>query len=68
MSFIERQLQTTVRDITGWANKNGFIISNQKTTCVHFCRIRGIHPHPDILPILDPILDDMKLWTAGCWI
>ncbi|GBN86300.1 putative RNA-directed DNA polymerase from transposon BS [Araneus ventricosus] len=62
MSFIERQLQTAVRTITCWANKNGFIISNQKTSCVHFCKIRGIHPHPEIFlgdtPI--PVVSEAK--------
>ncbi|GBN96040.1 hypothetical protein AVEN_241601-1 [Araneus ventricosus] len=62
MSFIERQLQTAVKNITCWANKNGFIISNQKTSCVHFCKIRGIHPHPKIFlkdtPI--PVVSEAK--------
>ncbi|GBN92329.1 putative RNA-directed DNA polymerase from transposon X-element [Araneus ventricosus] len=31
MSFIERQLQTAVRNITCWANKNGFLSRVKKT-------------------------------------
>ncbi|GBL76972.1 hypothetical protein AVEN_12637-1 [Araneus ventricosus] len=27
-----------------WASKNGFLLSPQKTVCMHFCRRRGLHP------------------------
>ncbi|GBM50155.1 hypothetical protein AVEN_50052-1 [Araneus ventricosus] len=48
MSFIERQLQTAIKTITNWCDKNGFALSAQKTNCVHFCKLRGMHPHPEI--------------------
>ncbi|GBN89415.1 RNA-directed DNA polymerase from mobile element jockey [Araneus ventricosus] len=48
MSFIERQLQTAITAISNWCDKNGFVLSAQKTNCVHFCKIRGMHPHPEI--------------------
>ncbi|GBM30073.1 putative RNA-directed DNA polymerase from transposon X-element [Araneus ventricosus] len=40
MGFIQRQLQTTVNNMTDWASKNGFLFSPQKTVCMHFCRKR----------------------------
>jgi ribonuclease HI len=46
--FINRQLQTAVNRITNWTNENGFSLSSSKTSCVHFCRKRGIHPDPEI--------------------
>ncbi|GIY86506.1 putative RNA-directed DNA polymerase from transposon X-element [Caerostris extrusa] len=49
MAFIERQLQKAVGAITKWADNNGFIFSSQKTSCVHFCKLRGLHPDPEIL-------------------
>ena len=48
MRYIERQLQLAINRITTWTNKNGFSFSVDKTHCVHFCRIRGIHPDPEI--------------------
>ncbi|GIX70573.1 hypothetical protein CEXT_63641 [Caerostris extrusa] len=49
MAFIERQLQKAVGAITKWADNNGFIFSTQKTLFVHFCKLRGLHPDPEIL-------------------
>ncbi|KAG8176634.1 hypothetical protein JTE90_028616 [Oedothorax gibbosus] len=49
MSTVERQLQIAIRKITGWTNNNGFVISNQKTICMHFCRKRELHPDPEII-------------------
>ncbi|GBM53584.1 hypothetical protein AVEN_105476-1 [Araneus ventricosus] len=48
MSFIERQIQAAIRQITEWADRNGFVLSVSKTNCVNFCRRRGLHPDPDI--------------------
>ena len=48
MRFIERQLQTAINRIISWTNNNGFNFSIDKTSCVHFCRLRGIHPDPEI--------------------
>ncbi|KAG8181031.1 hypothetical protein JTE90_024777 [Oedothorax gibbosus] len=49
MSTVERQLQIAIRKITDWTNNNGFVISNQKTICMHFCRKRGLHLDPEII-------------------
>ncbi|KAG8186050.1 hypothetical protein JTE90_007436 [Oedothorax gibbosus] len=49
MSTLERQLPIAIRKITAWTNNNGFVISNQKTICMHFCRKRGLHPDPEII-------------------
>ena len=48
MRFIERQLQIAINHITSWTNKSGFNFSADKTSCVHFCRLRGIHPDPEV--------------------
>jgi ribonuclease HI len=48
MRYINRQLQTAVNKISKWSERNGFKFSPSKTSCVHFCRKRGIHPDPDI--------------------
>ncbi|KAG8186059.1 hypothetical protein JTE90_007445 [Oedothorax gibbosus] len=48
MSTVERQLQIAIRKISDWTNNNGFVISNQKTFCMHFFRKRGLHPDPEI--------------------
>lgn len=47
--YIERQLQTTVNRIIRWTYENGFNISLDKTTCVHFSRRRGLFLEPNIL-------------------
>lgn len=41
--FIERQLQIAVKHIVYWRNKNCFIMSQAKTSCVHFSRCRDLH-------------------------
>lgn len=48
MRFVERQLQSTVARLTKWSRENGFSFSVQKTSCVHFCRLRNLHPDPEI--------------------
>ena len=48
MPMVERKLQLTVNKIVRWADMNGFKFSTSKTVIVHFCRIRGVHPDPDI--------------------
>jgi ribonuclease HI len=48
MRFINRQLQTAVNKISKWSDVNGISFSLSKTCCVHFCRKRGVHPHPEI--------------------
>lgn len=48
MRYIECQMQTAIRRITRWTEVNGFSFSADKTSCVHFCRRRGLHPDPDL--------------------
>ena len=48
MAVAERKLQLAVNQIVKWADLNGFRFSTSKTVAVHFCRIRGAHPDPDI--------------------
>ena len=48
MRYIERQLQLAINSIIKWTNKNVFFSSTDKTHCVHFCHVRGIHPDPQI--------------------
>ena len=48
MSTAERQLQLCLDKIISWASKRGFRFSTSKTAVVHFCRIRGFHPDPDL--------------------
>ncbi|GFV38632.1 putative RNA-directed DNA polymerase from transposon X-element [Trichonephila clavipes] len=48
MRLIERQLQTTVNRLVQWCNQNGHTISPSKSSCVHFCRKRNLHPDPSI--------------------
>ncbi|GBM15893.1 RNA-directed DNA polymerase from mobile element jockey [Araneus ventricosus] len=47
--FIERQLQLAVNKIRQWSTFNGFTFSTDKTSCIHFCRKRRLHPEPEIL-------------------
>ncbi|GFV81578.1 putative RNA-directed DNA polymerase from transposon X-element [Trichonephila clavipes] len=48
MRLIERQLQTTVNRLVKWCDQNGHTISPFKSSCVHFCRKRNLHPDPSI--------------------
>jgi ribonuclease HI len=48
MRFIERQLQSTIYKIERWSDNNGFCFSPSKTSCMHFCRKRALHPDPEI--------------------
>ncbi|GFS90512.1 RNA-directed DNA polymerase from mobile element jockey [Nephila pilipes] len=48
MRIIERRLQTAVNNLVTWCDANGHSISPSKSSCVHFCRKRGLHPDPDI--------------------
>ncbi|GBN71206.1 putative RNA-directed DNA polymerase from transposon X-element [Araneus ventricosus] len=48
MVSIERQLQIAVNKLTQWSILNGFTFSTSKTSCVHFCRKRRLHPEPEI--------------------
>jgi len=48
MPLIERKLQLAINRVSSWANKRGFRFSSSKTVAMHFCRIRGVHPDPDL--------------------
>ncbi|GBN39928.1 hypothetical protein AVEN_21763-1 [Araneus ventricosus] len=48
MNMIERQLQHAVNKLVAWCDKNGPLISAEKSRCVHFCRKRNIHLDPNI--------------------
>ncbi|XP_023240492.1 uncharacterized protein LOC111638941 [Centruroides sculpturatus] len=48
MSFIERQLQTFLNRIYDWSKINGFTFNAAKTSCIHFCRRRGLHLDTEI--------------------
>ena len=48
MPMVERKLQLAIDNIIKWADMNGFKFSMSKTVIIHFCRIRGIHPDPDL--------------------
>ncbi|GFT65495.1 putative RNA-directed DNA polymerase from transposon X-element [Trichonephila clavipes] len=48
MRLIERQLLTTVNRLVQWCDQNGHTISPSKSSCVHFCRKRNLHPDPSI--------------------
>ena len=34
--------------LSHWADTNGFKFSSSKTLCVHFCRLRSVHPNPEL--------------------
>ncbi|GFY35383.1 putative RNA-directed DNA polymerase from transposon X-element [Trichonephila clavipes] len=46
MRLIERQLQTTVNRLVKWCDQNEHAITPSKSSCVHFCRKRNLHPDP----------------------
>ena len=48
MAVAERKVQLAINQISSWANKKGFKFSTSKSVVVHFCRIRGVHPDPDL--------------------
>jgi hypothetical protein len=43
---IERRLKLTINRLSHKALLNGFSFSAAKTQCVHFLRLRGVHPPP----------------------
>ncbi|GFS97678.1 putative RNA-directed DNA polymerase from transposon X-element [Trichonephila clavipes] len=48
MRLIELQLQTTVNRLVKWCDQYGHTIYPSKSSCVHFCRKRNLHPDPSI--------------------
>ena len=48
MSAVERRLQLTLDKVSTWADSMGLRFSPSKTVAIHFCRLKGIHPDPDL--------------------
>ena len=48
MAVAERRVQLAIDRICEWTNRCGFRFSSSKTVVVHFCKIRGVHPDPDL--------------------
>lgn len=60
MSTIERQLQINLNSLQKWSYKNGFKFSKAKTVCMHFCRLRSLHPEPNLM------IEDSRLKVVDC--
>ncbi|KAK3889037.1 hypothetical protein Pcinc_006913 [Petrolisthes cinctipes] len=48
MSLAERRMQLALDRVSRWTGSYGILFSPSKTVAMHFCRIRGIHPDPDL--------------------
>ncbi|KAK3890408.1 hypothetical protein Pcinc_005644 [Petrolisthes cinctipes] len=48
MSVAERRMQLALDKVSRWTGSHGFRFSPSKTVAMHFCRIRGVHPDPDL--------------------
>lgn len=48
MPLLERKLQLAINRVSRWAAERGFRFSASKTVAMHFCRLRGVHPDPDL--------------------
>ena len=48
MPLIERKLQLSINRISHWTSECGFRFSASKTVAMHFCRLRGVHPDPNL--------------------
>ena len=49
MLVAERKLQLSIDKVVKWAAEHGFKFSTFKMVAIHFCRIRRVHPDPDLL-------------------
>ena len=49
MSAVERRMQLALDRVSAWADSKGFRFSASKTVAMHFCRLRGVHPDPDLV-------------------
>jgi len=61
--IIERHLQRCLNKLQNWADSNGLKFSTSKTVCcMHFCRLRKLHPEPELLlngtPV--PVVEEVK--------
>ncbi|XP_068246843.1 uncharacterized protein [Palaemon carinicauda] len=48
IAMVERKLQLLIENFIQWPDMNVFKFLKRKTNVVYFCRIRGVHPDPDI--------------------
>lgn len=48
MPLIEKKLQLVVNKIFWLDETQGFRFSVSKTVVMHFCRLHGVHPDPDL--------------------
>ena len=48
LASIQEKLQLALCNLEIWSKETGFRFSVEKTVCVHFTRLRGIHPHPEL--------------------
>jgi len=59
---MERHLQRCLNKLQNWADTNRFKFYTSKTVCMHFCRLRKLHPEPELLlngiPI--PVVQEVK--------
>ena len=59
MAVAERQLQQAINRVDRWALQHNFRFSAAKTSVVHFCGRRILHPEPEfhlknsVLPVVD---------------
>lgn len=48
LNYLRVKLQSTINSVSEWALANGFTLSNRKSCCVHFCRLRTPHQDPPL--------------------
>jgi hypothetical protein len=46
---VEHHLQIAINHLSDWALRNWFTFTTAKIQCVHFTRVRGLHPPPRLL-------------------
>ena len=60
--IIERHLQCCLNKLQDWADTNGIKFSTAKTVWMHFCRLRKLHPDPQLTlnGNLIPVVEEVK--------
>ncbi len=48
MLLIEWKLQLEIDRVSRLADESGFRFPTSKTVAMHYCRLRGVHPDPDL--------------------
>lgn len=56
LTYLKAKLQSCINSISKWASERGFKISTEKTSCMHFCRLRKQHEDPLLLLNANPIV------------